>query len=85
VKPDPNLVREIPKRFASHVRRHDDDGSREVQHLVISEREHALFQNPEECVPEGGVGLLDLVEEDDRVVTFGLALEELVDQEVADV
>src|SRR5919112_755971 len=79
---------ELPRRdevLAAHVRGHDDDRVLEVDRPALSIREATVIEDLQERVEDVGVGLLDLVEEDDRVRTTPHLLGELPTLVVADV
>ena len=60
-------VRDLPEVVAPEVRGHDHDGVPEVHGPPVAVRHPAVVEQLEERVPDVGVRLLDLVEEDDRV------------------
>src|SRR5215210_4248095 len=71
--------------LAAHVRGHYDDGVLEVDHPALGVREASVVEDLQERVEDLGMGLLDLVEEDDRVRTAPHLLCELSSLLVSDV
>ena len=69
----------------AHVRRHDDDRIAEVHRAALRVGQAALLQDLEQDVEDVGVGLLDLVEQHDRVGTLTHGLRQLAALVEADV
>src|SRR5215216_2868998 len=79
---------ELPRRaevLAAHVGGHYDDRVLEVDRPTLGVREAPVIEDLQERVEDVGVGLLDLVEENDRVGTPADLLGELSRLLVADV
>src|ERR671910_27066 len=79
---------ELPRRdevLAAYVRGHDNYRVLEVDRPALGVREAPIIEDLQERVENVGVGLLDLVEEDDRVGTPAYLLRELSRLLVADV
>ena len=70
---------------ARDVRRHDDDDVLEVHGAALAVREAAVVEHLQEDGPDVGMGLLDLVEEDDGVGPAAHGFRELAALVVADV
>src|SRR4029077_10297487 len=64
---------------------HDDDAVAEVDSTALGVREVSVLEDLEEDVEDLGMGLLDLVEEDDRVVLATDSLGQLATLVEADV
>jgi hypothetical protein len=62
-EPDGRALLDVP---GSQVRGHDDDRVLEVHLVALRVREVPVFQDLEQGVEHVGMGLLDLVEQDDR-------------------
>src|SRR5215213_6421284 len=79
---------ELPRRdemLAAHVGGHYDDRVLEVDRPTLGVREAPVIEDLQERVEDVGVGLLDLVEENDRVGTPADLLRELSRLFVSDV
>src|SRR5215207_230113 len=79
---------ELPRReevLAAHVRGHDNDRVLEVDRPALGVREASVIEDLQQRIEDVGVGLLDFVEEDDRVGTTTNLLRELAGFLVADV
>src|SRR5829696_1859852 len=79
---------ELPRRdevLAAYVRGHDDDRVLEVDRPALGVREASVIEDLQERVEDLRMGLLDLVEEDDRVGTPADLLRELSSLLVTDV
>src|SRR5713101_3952082 len=59
--------RALADEARAQIRGHDEDGVLEVDHVTHGVREAAVVEDLQEHVEDIGMGLLDLVEEDDRV------------------
>jgi len=62
-------VGEVRYPLAADVGRHDDDGVLEIHRAALAVGETAVVEDLEKDVKDLGVGLLDLVEEDDGIGT----------------
>jgi len=78
-------ARGLLDEVGADVRRHDDDGVAEVDRAALAVGEPPVVEHLQESVEDVGVGLLDLVEEDDRVWPPAHGLGQLAALVVADV